>query len=151
MSPMETDVRNGGYRSTPSPSPIKKSITAFDEMLKAAREEKAGKKKKLEKSNFVEAEAEESDDDDQFGFGKYRKKDDGEEEEGDEQDKTLEGLVDDTEMDDATMAADKVLEKVKYVVLTSIYFIPLIAIIGSTRKKTTRSSRNYTAMLLKEN
>lgn len=150
MSPA-ADVSNGGYRSTPSPSPTKKPSNIFDEMLRAQANKEKAEKKKLEKSEFVEAEAEESDDDDQFGFGKYRKNDEGEEQDGEEQDKTLEGLVDDAEMDDATMAADLVLEKVKYVTLTSTYATMLIIIIGSTKKKMTRQWRKYTAMPSKEN
>jgi mediator of replication checkpoint protein 1 len=103
---------NVEYHSTISPSPSKRTINAFDKM-RLAQEKLAGKK--LEKSEYVEAEAEESDDDDQFGFGGHRKVDDGEEEDGEDQDKTLEGLVDDAEMDDATMAEELVMEKVKYV------------------------------------
>lgn len=146
MSPAEVDVPNRGYRSSSSPSPTKKPFNAFDELLKAQAQKEKAAKKKLEKSEFVEAEAQESDDDDQFGFGKYRKNDDREEEDGDDQDKTLEGLVDDAEMDDATVAADLVLEKVKYVTLTYIYSTTLIAIIGNIKKKMTRQSRKYTAM-----
>jgi mediator of replication checkpoint protein 1 len=84
-------------------------------MLLAQEKNEKAAKKKLERSEFVEAEAEESDDDDQFGFGGHKKIDDGEEEDGEDQDKTLEGLVDDAEMDDETMAEELVMEKVKCV------------------------------------
>lgn len=95
-----------------SPSPPKRQRNAFDLLgKKPQRSEEDGKK--LEKSEYVHAEAEESDDDDTFGFGGHRNKDDGEEEDGDDLDKTLEGLVDDADMDDATMAEELVMEKVK--------------------------------------
>jgi mediator of replication checkpoint protein 1 len=109
-------VFNAGYQSTPSPRPTKQPINAFDQMLIAQERQEKAAKKKLEKSEYVEAEAEESDDDDQFGFGGHRKNDDGEDQDGEDQDKTLEGLVDDAEMDDETIAEDLVMEKVKYVV-----------------------------------
>jgi mediator of replication checkpoint protein 1 len=114
-SPVE-DVFDMGYHSTPSPRPPKQPLNAFDQMRLAQERREMAAKQKLEKSEYVEAEAEESDDDDQFGFGGHRKIDDGEEEDGEDQDKTLEGLVNDAEMDDETMAEDLVMEKVKYVV-----------------------------------
>lgn len=73
-----------------------------------AKNEKA--KQRLEKHEFVEAEAQESDDDEMFGFG-GRRKDDGEEEDGEDLDKTLETLVDDQEMDEETVNAQLVQEK----------------------------------------
>ena len=115
VSPTEDATFDMGYRSTPSPSPPKRPITVFDQMCLAQERQEKAAKMKLDKSEFVEAEAEESDEDDQFGFGGRRKADD-EEEDGEDQDKTLEGLVDDAEMDDNTMAEDLVMEKVKYVV-----------------------------------
>jgi mediator of replication checkpoint protein 1 len=90
-------------------------MNAFEQMRLAQEKREKAIKKKLEKSEFVEAEAEESDDDDQFGFGGHKKLDDGEED-GEDQDKTLEGLVDDAAMDDETLAEELVLEKVKCVV-----------------------------------
>ncbi|KAH9947256.1 MRC1-like domain-containing protein [Amylocystis lapponica] len=68
--------------------------------------------KKLEKSVFIEGEAEESDDDAMVGFG-GPKRDDGEEENGEDQDRTLAELVDDAVMDEDTLAAGAVLEKVQ--------------------------------------
>lgn len=113
-SPVEGHAFNVGYQSSPSRN-IPKQPNVFEIMrLGQQRIEKAAKK--LEKSEFVEAEAEESDDDDQFGFGGHKKIDDGEEADGEDQDKTLEGLVDDAEMDDETMAEELVMEKVKCVV-----------------------------------
>jgi mediator of replication checkpoint protein 1 len=67
----------------------------------------------LEKSEFVETEAQESDDDEMLGFGGYRKQTAEEEEEGEDLDKALEGLVDDAHMDEQTLGQDLVLEKVK--------------------------------------
>jgi len=66
-------------------------------------------KDKLEKSAFVEGEAQESDEEDIFGFN-GNKADEDEEEEGD---KPVEGLVDDAFMDVETENVDKVLEKVQ--------------------------------------
>ena len=94
-------------------SPPKTQRNAFDLLGKKSQRTKENAKK-VEKSEYVHAEAEESDDEDQFGFGGHRNKDDGEEEaDGEDLDKTLEGLVDDAEMDDVTMAEDLVMEKVK--------------------------------------
>lgn len=109
------EMFNVGYGSTSS-HPPKQPMNAFEQMKLAQKKLEKTAEKKLEKSEFVEAEAEESDDDDQFGFGGQKKLDDGEEEDGEDQDKTLEGLVDDAAMDDETLAEDLVLEKVKWVV-----------------------------------
>ncbi|KAG5726007.1 hypothetical protein E4T56_gene1615 [Termitomyces sp. T112] len=62
------------------------------------------------KSEFVEQEAQESDEDEIFGFGP-RQKDNDDEEDGEYLDQTLEILVDDSEMDEKTVAANLVLEK----------------------------------------
>ena len=70
------------------------------------------KRKRPMRSEYVEGEAEESDDEVAFGFG-ARKPDDDEEEDGEDQDKHLEDLVDDKEMDAETLAEDAVLEKVR--------------------------------------
>jgi mediator of replication checkpoint protein 1 len=64
----------------------------------------------LEKSAFVEAEAQESDEDEMFGF---RKPDEGDEEDGEDQDRTLETLVDDKEMNQVEIAEERVMEKYK--------------------------------------
>lgn len=102
-------------RSSPSGSPsLKRPLNAFELLARGAKEQVAKPKKRLEKSEFVEAEAQESDDDELLGFGFGKKKDDeGDEEDGEDLDKTLEGLVDDAEMDEKTKAIDLVLEKVK--------------------------------------
>lgn len=70
-------------------------------------------KPKMVKSAFVEGEAEESDEDAIFGFGPKVKHDSDEEEDGEDQDATLQELVDDKDMDADTLNEDKVLEKVK--------------------------------------
>ncbi|KAG0699868.1 MRC1-like domain-containing protein [Suillus ampliporus] len=67
-------------------------------------------KRKLEKSEFIAAEAEESDEDELIGFGPI-KKDDDEEAEGDDDEKIVEGLVDDAAMDVETERPDLVQEK----------------------------------------
>jgi mediator of replication checkpoint protein 1 len=79
-------------------------------MARAAKANNEKLKGRLEKSEFIEAEAQESDDDEMFGFG-GGKKDDGEEEDGEDLDKTLETLVDDQEMDEQTVNAQLVQEK----------------------------------------
>jgi hypothetical protein len=144
------DVFNVGYGST-SPRISKQPMNAFEQMRLAQEKQEKAAKKKLEKSEFVEAEAEESDDDDQFGFGGHKKLDDGEEEDGEDQDKTLEGLVDDETMDDETLAEDLVLEKVKCVVrIYSRYpreANPLS--IGNTRRRMIKLLKKSTEMLSK--
>lgn len=109
----EASGRKGGYRSSPSPSPIKRR-NAFDVLGHKPEKLKAPKfAKKLQKSAFIEGEAEESDEDAGFGFGLVKKKEDDEESDGEEQDKMLEELVDDAAMDDETLAEERVLEKVQ--------------------------------------
>jgi mediator of replication checkpoint protein 1 len=91
-------------------------LNAFDVLNRNARLQAKGPKQaaKLVQSEYVEAEAEESDDDELYGFGNFvKKKDDGEgEEDGEDLDKNLDGLVDDTVMDGDVLAEDKVMEKV---------------------------------------
>ncbi|EAU84315.2 hypothetical protein CC1G_01311 [Coprinopsis cinerea okayama7 len=90
----------------------KKRRNAFDMLGQGAHAEAERKRRKLDKSEFVEDEADESDDD--AGFWGRPKKDDDEEMENDEDlDKTLETLVDDQEMDDQTLAEERVREKFK--------------------------------------
>ena len=79
-------------------------------MANAAKAKSGKVKQRLEKSEFVEAEAQESDDDEMFGF-RSRRKDNEEEEDGEDLDKTLETLVDDQEMDEETVNALLVQEK----------------------------------------
>jgi mediator of replication checkpoint protein 1 len=86
-------------------------------MIGAAKATNEKAKRRLEKSEFVEAEAQESDDDEMFGFA-GRKKDDGEEEDGDDLDKTLDTLVDDQEMDEETVNAELVHKKYQWVVVS---------------------------------
>lgn len=71
-------------------------------------------KRKLEKSEFVAAEAVESDDDELIGFGPINKDEDEEGDEDDE-DKIVEGLVDDATMDVETERPDLVQEKFRWV------------------------------------
>lgn len=68
----------------------------------------------LDIADYVENEAAESDDDDN-AFGFIRKKTDGDEEDGEDLDQTLTELMDDKEMDEAAIAADRVLAKYQYV------------------------------------
>ncbi|KAF8138155.1 MRC1-like domain-containing protein [Boletus edulis] len=91
-------------------NPVEK-LNAFDILGKAPKPPPPkAQGEELGKSEFVVFEAEESDEDDMFGFG-GPKKDDGEEEDDNEQDKIVEGLVDDAVMDAETEAPDLVLEK----------------------------------------
>ena len=70
----------------------------------------------MKPSEFVEAEAMESDDDDLRGFGRFGKKTDQGDEEGDGEDldATLAELVDDKEMKEEEVGKDKILEKHQY-------------------------------------
>jgi mediator of replication checkpoint protein 1 len=91
-------------------------LNAF-EILAGGRETTAKKdrreQKRLTMSEFLADEAAESDDDDKFGFIKATSKDD--EEDGEDMDKCLDALMDDGDMDEDTVAADRVHEKFKYV------------------------------------
>ncbi len=91
-----------------APGPALKLRSAFDVLGKRT----SPKRKRPMRSEYVEGEAEESDDEAAFGFG-AKKPDDEEEEDGEDQDKHLEDLVDDKEMDAETLAEAAVLEKVR--------------------------------------
>ncbi|KAG8218354.1 hypothetical protein J3R82DRAFT_3973 [Butyriboletus roseoflavus] len=103
-----------------SPSPLEQKIlgqnnnptakNAFNILGKAPKPPSKALKEKHEKSEFVAIEAEESDEDDMFGFGGPKKEND-EEDDDNEQDKVVEGLVDDTVMNAETEAVDLVQEK----------------------------------------
>jgi mediator of replication checkpoint protein 1 len=73
------------------------------------KQKKQDRKRKLAKSNFVEGEAAESDDEYE-GFGLRTKDDEGEEGDSDE-DRHVEGLVDDQVMDEDTEAAAQIKAK----------------------------------------
>lgn len=81
---------------------------AFDVLGKTRPSKPKGK---IKRSEFIEGEAEESDDDRDFGFGVRKKEDDDEEEDGEDQDQVMAELVDDKEMDEATLAEKAVVEK----------------------------------------
>ncbi|KAH0839632.1 hypothetical protein J3R83DRAFT_548 [Lanmaoa asiatica] len=89
-------------------NPVAK-LNAFSILGKAPKPPSKVQKEKHEKSEFVAVEAEESDEDDMFGFGGPKKDEDDEDD--NEQDKVVEGLVDDTVMNAETEAADLVQEK----------------------------------------
>lgn len=92
--------------------PLQTKRNAFEILGVGAQKTK--EKKPLKKSEFVEAEAQESDEDDGFGFKK--KTTDEEERDSDaDEDKPVEGLVDDTIMDEVTLAGKLVQEKYKSV------------------------------------
>ncbi|OCH87897.1 hypothetical protein OBBRIDRAFT_795748 [Obba rivulosa] len=101
-------------KDTPSPSPSRPRI-AFDRLAGHSRPErgKLSKVGKLEKSEFIEGEAEESDDDAMVGFGIRKPVDDDGENDGEDQDQILTELMDDAAMDERTLAAQAVLEKVR--------------------------------------
>lgn len=109
-SPRSLEV---GYHSSPSVSPRvpHDPTNAFDVLTRGAAKAQIKQKRPLERSEFVEAEAQESDDDEMLGFGLAKGNEGEDEEDGEDLDKTLETLVDDQEMDDETVAADKVKEK----------------------------------------
>lgn len=101
-------------QSSDSPGTRKRPADAFDLLRQgAAKEAKAELAwKRHEALEFFEDEAQESDEDDAFGFGTKHHIERGEEEDEDEDlDKTLETLVDDQEMGEEVVAAEKILEK----------------------------------------
>ncbi|KAG7448941.1 uncharacterized protein BT62DRAFT_928949 [Guyanagaster necrorhizus] len=65
----------------------------------------------LRKSEFVEAEAQESDDDEMHGFGLFKGTAAEDDEEGQDLDQELTALVDNTALDEETIAEEKVREK----------------------------------------
>jgi len=72
---------------------------------------------KLEKSEFIATEAVESDDDELLGFGPIHKDEDEESDDPDDE-KIVEGLVDDAAMDVEIERPDLVQEKFRYVCKT---------------------------------
>ncbi|KII95919.1 hypothetical protein PLICRDRAFT_694035 [Plicaturopsis crispa FD-325 SS-3] len=120
----ESPIQRGRLRrlqkrsaSPPSPTSRKSKPSprnAFD-LMKAAEARARKRAERPKNSEFVEDQAQESDDDEFLGFGRPRAKNDDDEEEGDGEDldKTLEGLVDDEQMDEETQAVERVLEKVR--------------------------------------
>ncbi|KAJ7283474.1 hypothetical protein C8J57DRAFT_1292655 [Mycena rebaudengoi] len=86
-------------RSTPSPTPAMRTKNAFDALRRDTLGIKAPRPKKpLEKSDFVAEEAQESDDDEMLGIG--RKVDDGDEEDGEDMDRTLRNASEHAQEDD---------------------------------------------------
>ncbi|KAF8708403.1 MRC1-like domain, partial [Rhizoctonia solani] len=85
--------------------------SVFDKLMASQRgkQKKQERKRKLAKSDFVEGEAAESDDEYE-GFGLRSKDEEGEEGDSDE-DRHLEGLVDDQAMDEDTEAAAQIQAK----------------------------------------
>ncbi|KAJ7638516.1 hypothetical protein FB45DRAFT_903108 [Roridomyces roridus] len=107
-SPLRRLVKRGRTPASPESPVVARPRNAFDVLQQKPKAPRA-KKQMHEKSVFVAEEAQESDDDEMLGFGKTG--DDGEEEEGEDMDRTLTTLVDDRKMDQATLAEDRVLEK----------------------------------------
>lgn len=141
-----------------SPSPLEQKVlgqngnpatklNAFSILGKVPKPSPMAQNKKYDKSEFVAVEAEESDEDDMFGFGGGKKDDD--EEQDKEQDKDVEGLVDDTFMDAEAEAAELVQEKYRQVVHSqSLLFNDKARLLGNMKGKTTNDFRNYTRMPL---
>ncbi|KAJ7688416.1 MRC1-like domain-containing protein [Mycena rosella] len=97
-------------RSSPSPSPAMRTKNALDLLRRETLGIHAPRPRKpLDKSEYVAEEAQESDDDEMGGF--MHKGDDGEEEGGEDLDRTLTTLVDDTEMSEEKVAEARVREK----------------------------------------
>ncbi|KAI0832501.1 hypothetical protein BC628DRAFT_1346937 [Trametes gibbosa] len=92
----------------PSFASPSKPKNAFDLL---GRRRPSPKAKKLAKSAYIQGEAEESDEDAAIGFGPRKQDDDDEEDDDDAQDQPLPDLVDDKEMDDATLGEQLVMEK----------------------------------------
>ncbi|CAE7130924.1 unnamed protein product [Rhizoctonia solani] len=101
-----------GSTPEPEPEPVSAPIpSVLDRLMATQREkQKKGKRKsKLGKSDFVEGEAAESDDEYE-GFGMRSKEEDGEDGDSDE-DRHVEGLVDDQAMDEETEGVAQVQAK----------------------------------------
>ncbi|KAI0720188.1 hypothetical protein C8T65DRAFT_633751 [Cerioporus squamosus] len=104
-------------KRTESPEPPLEDAPRFNafDILGRSRPPRTKKPKKMEKSEFIEGEAEESDEEAGFGFGPKKAQADDDDEDGEDQDRILEELVDDKEMDENTLGEEKVLEKVRQV------------------------------------
>jgi len=98
------------FISPPATTPPRKR-DAFEMLARGAtkaEKRRHDKLKGVDPSAFLENEAAESDDEDALGFAKLKDED---EEDGEDLDKTLDVLMDDNEMDEATVAAELVHEK----------------------------------------
>lgn len=100
-------------RSDSSLSPPSVPRNAFDVLRDGAfksKQREHGTKQDVRKSAYIEVEAEESDEEAMLGFGGAKGNDD---DEGGNEDPNMvvEGLVDDSIIDDTTQAADLVLQK----------------------------------------
>lgn len=99
-----SESKVGGRSPTPSPP-----VSPSEKRARNVERFKIPKTRQpLVKSVFVESEAQESDEEVSFGFTKPVE---GDEEDGEDQDRNLLTLVDDKEMDRAEIAEDKVMEK----------------------------------------
>lgn len=124
-SPTNTRV-HATHQSQDSP-PSARPLNAFDQLARASKARAKAEKIKSNRaaySEFVQEQAQESDDDEMFGFGGRNKGGDDDEADGEDLDMNLETLVDDKDMDEATVAAEKVLEKVRYVLRSRTFFCP---------------------------
>ncbi|KAF5369809.1 hypothetical protein D9758_001353 [Tetrapyrgos nigripes] len=105
------DDDNFNVTPPPSPSRPSKLKNAFEMLGKKPEKEKDKAKEKqkrpLDKNDFVEDQAQESDEDEMFGFRKNKQED---EEDGEHLDRELAVLVDNKEMTEDVIAADKVME-----------------------------------------
>ena len=107
LTPPVFGLRSNSPQATDPP----RKGDAFEMLARGAAKEEKRKQDKLkgvDLSAFLENEAAESDDEDAFGFAKPK---DDDEEDGEDLDKTLDILMDDNEMDEATIAAELVHEK----------------------------------------
>lgn len=108
-SPNSTSRHRPGHSASPSPTPSRQRPRI---PVKAIREKpKKPAAPALGKSIYVAGEAQESDEDDGFAFGRVPKDDGSEGEDDADNDKILEGLVNDEAMDAAVVAEEKVVEK----------------------------------------
>jgi hypothetical protein len=115
--PRRDDEESAEEEASNEDKPLPK--TAFDILMNPANRPKDKVKDKgkgkmpLDVSEFIVDEAAESDEDGDFGLVTRKKTGDDDEEEEEGDDKVVEGLVDDTAMDEKTVAADAVLAKVQ--------------------------------------
>ena len=125
----DTPSRSQSGSVSPPPVVQPRQPNAFELMALAQKKQKKDEERKQRRKDigdYLEDQAAESDEEDKFGFVKGPKNDD--EEEGEDLDKTLDVLMDDAVMDEATEAADKVWDKFKYVYSSAFIICVLVLI-----------------------
>lgn len=137
-TPTKADGEGSRFSASPSPPPI---LSAFNIMMAPKPIKPRKPLGTLGRSALVAEEAVESDDDDQFGFGKSGS---GDEEDGEDLDRTLTTLVNDDHMEESEIAAEKIQEKYQSVSFLSHTYCGLMIILGSKLTRMTQHLRSCT-------